>query len=99
MSYVGSKDLELGKLIATTNFMRRAEDLGEDPELLMKTAVARHAIGDWGECCQEDSASNDEALKNGERLLSVYRMKEGEKFWVITEWDRSVTTILLPEDY
>ena len=61
--------------------------------------LRRHAAGDWGECCAEDAQRNDEALHEGERLLSVYRDRVDEKFWIITEWDRSVTTILLPEDY
>ena len=67
-------------------------------DTIMST-LGRHLKGDWGECCEEDGQANDHALKNGERLLSVYTTKLGTKFWVITEWDRSVTTFLLPEDY
>ena len=62
-------------------------------------SLDRHARGDWGEPCDEDRQANDDALKNGGRLLSVYRTKEGTKFWIITEADRSATTVLLPEDY
>jgi len=62
-------------------------------------ALYRHSKGDWGEVCEEDEAANDSALKNDQRLLSVYKSASGTKFWVITEWDRSVTTVLLPEDY
>ena len=58
----------------------------------------RHLAGDWGEVDVEDKAANDRALKNGERLLSAYTVG-GVKVWVITEWDRSVTTVLLPEEY
>jgi len=61
--------------------------------------LRRHMNGDWGEVCEEDRGLNDEALKNQERLLSVYRDRNGEKYWIITEWDRSLTTILLPDDY
>jgi len=62
-------------------------------------SISRHVAGDWGDACEEDRASNDLALKEGDRLLSVY-VKEGlPKIWVITEWDRSVTTALLPEEY
>lgn len=64
-----------------------------------RAALRRHASGDWGEVGEEDRASNDEALREGERLLSAYRTDSGIKFWIITEWDRSATTILLPEDY
>lgn len=62
-------------------------------------AVGRHAAGDWGEVCQEDRAENELSLEQGFRLLSVYRDRNGRKFWIITEADRSATTILLPEDY
>ena len=48
---------------------------------------------------KEDGAANDRALKDGERLLSAYVLDTGTKVWVITEWDRSATTILLPEQY
>ena len=61
--------------------------------------LIRHAQGDWGDLCQEDKESNEYALKNGERLLSAYKLRDGEKIWIITEWDRSVTTILFPSDY
>lgn len=62
-------------------------------------AMARHQTGDWGECCQEDFEANEMALVTGERLFSIYRDSAGVKFWIITEWDRSVTTVLLPENY
>ncbi|MBI3867405.1 MAG: hypothetical protein HY299_02655 [Verrucomicrobia bacterium] len=62
-------------------------------------SLARHAGGDWGECGKEDWAENELSLKEGFRLFSVYRDSRGTRFWIITESDRSVTTILLPEDY
>lgn len=62
-------------------------------------ALYRHQRGDWGEVGKEDAQANERALKQGERLLSVYRTAEGTRFWIITEWNRSSTTILLPEDY
>lgn len=69
-----------------------------DNQDVMK-ALGRHQTGDWGDCCPEDLEANQVALKEDERLFSVYHDRNGIKFWVITEWDRSVTTILLPEDY
>lgn len=69
------------------------------PPSEMLQALRRHARGDWGDLDPEDKQSNDLALKNGSRLLSAYHSKAGEKFWIITEWDRSVTTVLLPEEY
>lgn len=62
-------------------------------------ALRRHALADWGEVCYEDKIANNDALEHGDRLLSAYRTRAGVKFWIITEWDRSATTILLPEDY
>ncbi len=61
--------------------------------------VGHPASGDWGEVCVEDWDANELALQNGTRLLSTYTSTAGIKFWIITEWDRSITTILLPEDY
>jgi hypothetical protein len=62
------------------------------------TALARHASGDWGDLCPEDTLANDTALHKGGRLFSAYG--EGHhRFWIITEADHSVTTVLLPEDY
>jgi len=60
--------------------------------------LRRHARCDWGDVCEEDRAANDEALAEGYRLLSAYTVK-GEKLWIITEADRSVTTFLLPDEY
>jgi len=56
-------------------------------------------MGDWGELTQEDIDENNRALKEGCRLLSAYRSTNRVKFWIITEWDRSVTTVLLPSEY
>ena len=62
-------------------------------------ALARHVSGDWGDVCPEDQEANDRALVEDTRLLSAYRNQAGQKFWIITEADRSVTTVLLPEEY
>jgi hypothetical protein len=62
------------------------------------TALSRHASGDWGDLCPEDTLANDHALHDGGRLFSAFGRGE-ERFWVITEADRSITTVLLPEDY
>jgi hypothetical protein len=62
-------------------------------------ALRRHTRGDWGDVCLEDQAANNLALREGTRLLSSYRSSKGVKFWIITEADRSATTVLLPEDY
>ena len=61
--------------------------------------LRRHLNGDWGDLCDEDRRSNDAALKNGDRLFSSYQLAPDLKLWIITEWDRSVTTLLLPSEY
>jgi len=63
------------------------------------TGLVRHVAGDWGEVCKSDHRANEAALQEGGRLLSVYRATNGVKYWIITEADRSSTTVLLPEDY
>lgn len=83
----------LGQSVATPNALSRltAPDIS--------TALARHVAGDWGDVCPEDWHENELSLREGYRILSAYRSAAGEKFWIITEADRSSTTILMPEDY
>lgn len=69
------------------------------PLIEVADALSRHKKGDWGDVSMEDWLSNNYALSHGERLLSSYRTVEGVKFWIITEADRSATTVLLPEEY
>lgn len=82
----------LGQLAITSNASLRLST----EEVL--TALRRHASGDWGDLCPEDTLANDEALEQGGRLLSSYGQGK-HRFWLITEADRSSTTVLLPEDY
>ena len=65
----------------------------------MQAALFRHHHGDWGDICESDRQENERALHEGSRLLSVFYTKAGVKFYIITEHDRSVTTVLLPSDY
>jgi hypothetical protein len=65
----------------------------------VRQALSRHRAGDWGDVHPNDRGRNDEALVSGERLLSVYAAADGTRFWIITEADRSATTVLLPDDY
>ena len=62
-------------------------------------ALRRHLAGDWGELVAHDIAENERALRQRGRLLSAYRARNGEKFWIITDAGWEVTTVLLPEDY
>jgi hypothetical protein len=86
--------LPLGKVVATPGAMKLLSETGEDVFFYL----ARHATGDWGELCEYDRRQNQIALREGYRILSSYPVGGG-KIWVITEADKSVTTILLPEDY
>ena len=83
----------LGRLVATPNALEHIPN----PDIM--TALLRHLTGDWGDVDEHDREENELSLKEGFRLLSVYRSAKGVKFWIITEADRSVTTVLLPEDY
>ena len=82
-----------GQLVATPGALEKVQ-----PEE-MQAALARHLRGDWGEVDKDDRRENNLSLEKGFRLLSVYRTATGLKFWIITEHDRSVTTILLPSEY
>ena len=62
-------------------------------------ALSRHAKGDWGTVCKEDWDANDFALGEFGRILSTYQAENQTVFWIITEWNRTATTILLPSDY
>lgn len=62
-------------------------------------ALCRHLFGDWGDVCEADKAANDWSLLHGERLVSSYQTGDGVQFYIITEADRSITTVLLPSEY
>ena len=72
--------------------LKRAGQLPED-------FLARHVTGDWGALDIADKRTNDHAVNRGERILSAYYTNQEDKLYIITEWDRSSTTILLPEEY
>ena len=82
-----------GRIVATRGLLAVISE--ED----IRSALSRHLSGDWGELPKEDRVSNGKALKEGDRLLSSYTSSNKVKFWIITEWDRSATTVLLPEEY
>lgn len=95
METIIESKFDFGRVVATTTLANYCEKKG----FSMLPYLIRHANGDWGDVCKEDRKSNDEALKNGERLLSEYKLPDGRRIWIITEWDRSATTLLFPEDY
>ena len=83
----------LGQCVITANAKDTLNPLD------VKLALDRHVSGDWGELCEHDWKENEVALSQGLRLFSSYKDRSGTKFYIITEHDRSVTTVLLPEDY
>lgn len=83
----------LGRIVSTPH----ALEVIPNEDILR--AIIRHQSGDWGELKAEDCEANDHAVVHGTRVLSSYRSAKGITFWLITEADRSVTTVLLPEDY
>lgn len=87
--------MTLGRLLMTRGAIVAFEDVPEGPEAY----IVRHARGDWGDVCETDVKLNDEALERGERVLSSYELSDGTEIWIITEWDRSATTLLLPREY
>ena len=85
----------IGQTVMTNGAIAAFQKNDEQP----MTYLRRHILGDWGECCDDDAKENEWSLENGERLMSVYSMGDETKIWVITERDRSVTTLLLPSEY
>lgn len=95
-----SGKFQLGQILSTPAAISVMDRLDpqDDHSRVAARLLARHHSGDWGDVDQEDWASNDRALEEGSRLFSAYG--EGDdKLYVITEADRSVTTILTPGDY
>lgn len=85
----------MGQIVATPASLQAIQDAQQTP----LEFLSRHGQGDWGEVGKEDWDANDAALVEGTRLLSAYRTSKSVRIWIITEWDRSVTTILLPDEY
>jgi hypothetical protein len=84
---------QLGRVVITPNAFDQLTPAD------IQRGLQRHQAGDWGDLGEEDWLENDNALRTGLRLLSSYRSASGITFWVITEADRSATTLLMPDDY
>lgn len=90
---IKTKLFELGRTVITTAALKES---GQTPHAFLQ----RHQTGDWGdELSEGDRKENDFSLKNGYRLLSAYKTSKGQRLWIITEHDRSYTTVMLPSDY
>ena len=90
-----TKKFPLGQVVATPGAVNAMNEAGDHSNEFL----FRHATGDWGEVPREDAELNDLAVIEDSRILSAYFTKSGVKRWIITEADRSSTTILLPEEY
>ena len=90
-----SSILELGFVVATPGALQVLETAGQSADEFL----ARHEAGDWGELGEADWGENGLSLREGFRILSTYILRTGVKIWIITEADRSATTVLLPEEY
>lgn len=95
-----TRRFELGQCTATNNVMGAFEDNRQFPIQF----IVRHQSGDWGDLGEDDKARNEAALipnADGEcdRILSAYHLRDGRQIYVITEWDRSLTTVMLDSDY
>ena len=85
----------MGQIVATPGALQALEEASESPAALLK----RHLIGDWGELSDEDRQENERSVSDGCRILSAYTLSTGIRIWIITEADRSATTLLLPPEY
>jgi len=86
---------ELGQIVATPGALAALKKAGQQPGEFL----TRHINRDWGDLDEEDRKENEYGLEHGFRLLSAYKTNAGDRLWLITEADRSVTTLLLPEEY
>ena len=93
MKTITYRPFPLGRTFATPGALERLH-----PEDIL-AALSRHTGCDWGDCGAQDWRENDNSVTEYLRLFSVYRDRHGAKFWIITEADRSATTILLPDEY
>ncbi len=85
----------LGRIVATPGALAALANTGDSPSSFLR----RHVGGDWGELDEHDRKENELSLQHGFRLLSAYTLANGTKLWIITEADRSTTTLLLPSEY
>ena len=85
----------LGQIVSTPGALRAMSEAGDSPLEL----IHRHVTGDWGDLDAEDRLENERSVSDGCRILSAYHLRDETKIWIITEADRSATTILLPEEY
>ena len=95
--------IEPGRIVMTSGISRLVKNDEHISATVLDELLSRHVAGDWGNVPEEDAQLNDHAVEAGGRILSSYEIQRKGTYhdtvWIITEWDRSVTTILLPEEY
>lgn len=89
---------ELGQVVMTIGVHTNYKEDGPFA-MFVNRSLGRYTQCDWGDTCEEDAEQNDISVAQGERILAVYKHVSGKTIWIITEWDRSVTTILFPSEY
>ena len=101
MAILNEPKFQLGKIVITPGALAALSSSEQLPDPFLK----RHIMGDWGDTCQDDAQLNNQAIANEGniekqmRVMSVYKTSRNQTIWTITEWDRSVTTLLLPSEY
>ena len=85
----------LGQIVATPDALQALAEAGNNPMMF----IARHVTGDWGDLDEHDRQENEFSVLHGLRILSAYTLSTGVRIWIITEADRSATTLLLPSEY
>jgi len=85
----------LGRIVATPGALEALQRIQEDPH----DYILRHVRGDWSQMDPHDQEENRRSVQEGHRIFSSFALKDGAKLWVVTEWDRSVTTLLTPIEY
>lgn len=95
-----AKKFDTGKTVMTRGVAEKAAEDGAFAGFIL-SSFTRYLDGDWGDVCADDAALNDESVEEGERIMAAY-IPEGRpelKIWIVTEWDRSTTTVLFPDEY
>ena len=101
MNFTSNPKFRLGRIVITPGAIAALAKSNQDPKIF----ISKHQSGNYGCLCEEDKKANDEAIANEgnpskqQRVMSSYKTSKGEVLWVITEHDRSVSTLLLPEEY
>ena len=94
-STMTSPRFALGRVVATSGALEALRRVGQSGRELLE----RHASGDWGDVPPEDACENELSVREGFRIISSYRLATSATIWIITEADRSATTLLLPAEY